>query len=153
MTHDRPITFGKYKGVPISEVPVDYLVWALESIRNTPIAVVEELERRGSQMSGGAAFIAQASLGKWKHSRAVKKARRCSGPRSAASPARRRDVQRQVASEKLRSLSCGIRITGDCYREAREEWEVGGGDLSSCPFGDADESDAMRHLRAIAGGE
>jgi len=153
MSHELPISFGKYKGTPISAVPVDYLVWVLDSFRNPPIAVVAELERRGSEMSGGAAFLAQAALGKWKHKKAAK------GSRSRKARVRRehrlacsRDVQRQIAGEKTRALGRGVRITGSDFEEKRDEWERDGGDPSACPFGDSDDVAAMQHLRSIASG-
>lgn len=40
------MNFGKYKGVSLDLVPVEYLVWCAGNLRRCPI-VVQELDRRG----------------------------------------------------------------------------------------------------------
>lgn len=47
------IPFGKHKGVPICDVPRDYLTWCAENLTSTVLRlmVVAELERRGPLLS------------------------------------------------------------------------------------------------------
>ena len=40
------LTFGKYAGLDLQQVPVDYLEWLLESMRLTVTEIDSELERR-----------------------------------------------------------------------------------------------------------
>ena len=40
------MNFGKYEGVSLDSVPVEYLVWCAENLSRCPI-VVQELDRRG----------------------------------------------------------------------------------------------------------
>ena len=42
------ITFGKHKGLLASEVPIDYLAWAVKTLKRPPSCLLPELERRAS---------------------------------------------------------------------------------------------------------
>lgn len=45
------IDFGRYKGRPVCDVPVDYLGWAVTAMRHPPASIVMELKRR-AQLHG-----------------------------------------------------------------------------------------------------
>jgi hypothetical protein len=61
MDDDR-MTFGRYRGMPASEVPVEYLAWAMESMRNLPACVIGELRRRASGAGTRDVLEAQAAM-------------------------------------------------------------------------------------------
>lgn len=158
METQETMGFGKYKGLPLCEVPVDYLAWVLDTFRSPPTSVLAELQRRGGDGAGGASFIAYAAVSKHKFQSARRKSRKPSRRPANASrkAAARKDIQRQMASEHLRRLSRGVMVVGAQYASERARWESGGGDPASCPFGEEEVGDfggqVIEHLRSIMAG-
>ena len=42
----KTLSFGKYKGVPIAQIPSPYLLWLVESMESDAADIRTELERR-----------------------------------------------------------------------------------------------------------
>ena len=42
------LNFGKYKGTPVSEVFIEYLVWAAKTLKRPQGCIILELERRAT---------------------------------------------------------------------------------------------------------
>jgi hypothetical protein len=61
MEDDR-MTFGRYRGMPASAVPVEYLAWASTKLRNPPASVLRELHRRAEGTAARDALEAQAAI-------------------------------------------------------------------------------------------
>ena len=59
---DERMTFGRYRGMPASAVPVEYLSWATAKLRNPPATVLRELHRRSERAGTRDAVEAQAAL-------------------------------------------------------------------------------------------
>jgi hypothetical protein len=108
-------SFGKYRGWPSCDVPVEYLVWALEKMASPPAEVLAELQRRAARLGSRDAITAQAVLGGLSY----KKARRTK--RKARKQATRSQPNRTGLPE----------IVGVEFRASREAYP---GDLSECPF-------------------
>jgi hypothetical protein len=70
---DSRMTFGKHKGLPVSDVPLAYLVWASQKLTNTPRCVVDELERRAGMHGTREAVDAAAAVSKLRLDRGLKK--------------------------------------------------------------------------------
>jgi hypothetical protein len=43
--------FGKHQGLPLADIPVDYLLWCYENMKACPSYVTEELGRRGHKVT------------------------------------------------------------------------------------------------------
>jgi hypothetical protein len=59
---DEKMTFGRYRGMPASAVPVEYLAWATTQLRNPSATVLRELQRRSERAGSRDAVEAQAAL-------------------------------------------------------------------------------------------
>jgi hypothetical protein len=59
---DDKMTFGRYRGMPASAVPVEYLAWATATLRDPPANVLRELQRRSERGGTREAVEAQAAL-------------------------------------------------------------------------------------------
>jgi uncharacterized protein (DUF3820 family) len=59
---DEKMTFGRYRGMPASVVPVEYLAWAMAAMRTPPACVLGELHRRASGAETHDALEAQAAI-------------------------------------------------------------------------------------------
>ena len=134
---DAVLTFGKYRGVAVDEIPVDYLTWILRYWEKPSRWASLELERRARVMSGRDALEAQAALGKYKsglgrsigrHRRPVRSGKKTSryGSRS--------ERHRQVSYRKEDKLAEGVVLVGEAYDRLNQEFLGKGGDPSECPF-------------------
>lgn len=54
------MTFGKHKGLPCCDVPIEYLCWAADTLGAPPQCVIDELKRR-AERHGTREAIAAAS--------------------------------------------------------------------------------------------
>lgn len=59
---DAVMTFGKHTGERTAEVPLEYLLWAANSLADPPQCVVEELKRRASMHGSRGAVEAAAAV-------------------------------------------------------------------------------------------
>lgn len=108
-------SFGKYRGWPSCDVPVEYLIWALETMAKPPAEVLSELQRRASRFGSRDAIAAQAVLSGLTYKRA-RKAKRKACKQKAERQARKAGVSEVVGSE---------------FHAGRAAFQ---GDLSECPF-------------------
>ena len=111
------ISFGKHRGLPACDVPLDYLVWATETMARPPECVMEELRRRASLYGTREALEAQSVLNGYGH-RVAKRGRKVAA-RSAARPSRHKTSAEIIGRE----IAAG-----------REAWLAAGGDVSESPF-------------------
>lgn len=111
------ITFGKHRGLPACDVPLDYLVWATESMARPPVCVLEELRRRASLHGSRAALEAQAALNGF-------------GFRSA----KRGRKKAARAAVKRKPPKASAEIVGREFHAGRDAWLAAGGDASEPPF-------------------
>lgn len=114
-------TFGKHRGLPACDVPMEYLLWAVESMATPPDCVMAELRRRASQYGSRWAVEAQAALNGLGY-RGRKKARR----KHARAPAK--------ASSKSRADRPAAVFVGEEFQGGRSAWLASGGDVSEPPF-------------------
>ena len=77
---DNKITFGKYKGQQIELLPVEYLAWAVRSIKGVPRTILNELERRAAKTETKDAIIASDAL----NERSLSKPNRKTYPKTSA---------------------------------------------------------------------
>ena len=116
------LRFGKYKGIPVDEVPVDYLVWCCQGMKVCPPYIQLEVHRR-------AAFNAEAQaavcllVGKWGKGR---------GKRKGKVEARKQG-QRDRAKAQLARVQKNV-FVGENFERLRAEFVAAVGDLSLCPF-------------------
>lgn len=110
-------TFGKHRGLPACDVPLDYLSWCMATMASPPQIVTDELRRRADRHGSRDAIAAQQALGSFRYLRASKKASRA------------RKTSRPRASN-----SCDV--VGQEFDASRRQWVAAGGDPRSCPFGD-----------------
>jgi hypothetical protein len=59
---DDKMTFGRFRGMPVSAVPVEYLAWANAKLRNPPSSILHELHRRAAGGNNREALEAQAAI-------------------------------------------------------------------------------------------
>lgn len=108
-------SFGKYRGWPSCDVPVEYLVWALETMARPPAEVLEELKRRAARLGSRDAITAQTVLGGMTYRKA-------------------KQAKRRARKQKPRSKSdsnSSAEIVGAEFHAGRAAFH---GDLSECPF-------------------
>jgi hypothetical protein len=110
------MTFGKHRGDPACDVPLDYLVWAMESMAKPPACVLDELRRRAGRYGSRDAVPAQAALSGF-------------GVRG------HRKASRKVTRSRARAIrqSAGEFIGRD-FGASRSQWIASGGDPGSCPW-------------------
>mgnify|MGYP001597568617 CR=1 FL=1 len=77
---DNKITFGKYKGQHIELLPVEYLAWAVRSMKGVPPTILNELERRATKTETKDAIIASDAL----NERSLSKPKRKTYPKTSA---------------------------------------------------------------------
>lgn len=106
-------SFGKYRGWPACDIPVEYLVWALETMGSPPAEVLQELRRRAARHGSRDAITAQAVLSGLTY----KKARQAKRKASKAKGRSHRHSPTEVVGAEF-----------DARRAALQ------GDLSECPF-------------------
>lgn len=109
------MTFGRHRGDPACDVPLKYLVWAVESMARPPACVIDELRRRAERHGSRDSIPAQAALsghGVRSHRKAKRKAAKASRGRPMGE------------------------FVGDQYAAKRVVWLAGGGDPTSCPWDD-----------------
>jgi len=102
--------FGKYKGRPITEVDLKYLLWCRDNLPHCPTSILDELTRRGQ--------TTLTSRQAAKRARVEHKARK----------------QRAKAAEKLDRFAHGVNLPNPDFDRLREEYAKAGGDLTACPF-------------------
>jgi hypothetical protein len=90
-------SFGKYRGWPACDVPIDYLVWAVETMARPPAEVVAELKRRAARLGSRDAITAQTILGGMTYRKAKKERRRAR--KKNHSPSRRTGSAEIVGAE------------------------------------------------------
>jgi hypothetical protein len=111
------LRFGKFAGVKISDVPLDYIQWMAREQR-AQWAIAEEARRR----------------------RLTSPSKKCSpsaGRKIADKLARREaraEHQRQRSANKLARMQSGIRIMGADHQRLLGEFHRAGGDSEACPF-------------------
>lgn len=108
-------SFGKYRGWPACDVPLEYLVWALETMCRRPPEVVAELQRRAARLGSRDAITAQTVLG-------------------GLACRRARQERRQARSKRVRGgrkNAVAAVFVGAEFHASRKAF---GGDLSDCPF-------------------
>lgn len=135
------MTFGKHKGTPLREVPVEYLTWALDSMTNCPAYIIIELTRRGS-LESGAALLAQTSVNnaRWRQARresrgnAKYRKHQLAAARKQGRLQGRAERNRASAIAKVDAMKAGIMIVGSEYHRLVEEYCGFGYETSSCPF-------------------
>lgn len=54
------MTFGRHKGLPSCDVPIEYLLWAANTLGTPPRCVIDELKRR-AERHGTRESVAAAS--------------------------------------------------------------------------------------------
>jgi hypothetical protein len=109
------MTFGRHRGDPACDVPLRYLVWAMESMACPPPCVINELRRRAASYGSRDSINAQAALsghGVKSHRKAKRKA------------------------SKARRVKAGGEAVGKDFQAERAQWVAAGGDPASCPWGD-----------------
>lgn len=109
------MTFGVHRGQQASEVPVSYLLWAVNSIPDPPACVLEELKRR-MRFGGREARVVQESISSlW-----LRNAKR-----------ERKQAKRH---RKRGGTKPGGRYVGEEFAKRRAEWLANGGDPRSVPW-------------------
>ena len=107
-TNSKVVTFGKFKGVPVEEVPDWYIHWCVKQVW-CPTYLAVELSRRGTKYLQ----IPKVSRKKLKQ-----------------------HLKNTGQWEWKKAKSSGSVIVGEGYEWARAAWEDAGGDASECPFGE-----------------
>ena len=134
---DVVLTFGKYRGVAVDEIPVDYLIWILRHWEKPSRWASLELERRARVMSGRDALEAQAALGRYQVglARSIGRHRRPKrSGRKASRHGSRSDRDRQVSYRQEDKLAERLVVVGAAYDRLRQEFLDKGGDPRECPF-------------------
>jgi len=117
--------FGKYKGIPVDEVPVHYLVWCCQGMKVCPPYIQLEVHRRSAY--DGEAQAAVSLLG-----RSLGKSRGKLHRKMGKVEARKRG-QRDRAKAQLDHIQKNVTV-GENFHRLRAEFVAAGGDLSLCPF-------------------
>ena len=60
--NENKMKFGKYKGEPVADIPVDYLAWAARKHKQTPGYILAELRARASRHGTRDAIEAESAL-------------------------------------------------------------------------------------------
>jgi hypothetical protein len=131
------LNFGKYRGLPVAEVPVDYLIWGLRKCKKLMRLVFPELDRRAAVMSGRDAMEAQVALGNYKTALGRSIGRNRRPTRSGKKTSRHgsmSDRHRQVSYRQEDKLAEGLTFVGEAYERLRQDFCDAGGDSSECPF-------------------
>ena len=121
------MTIGRHRGLPMPEVPTDYLLWCAASMREVPQVVVEELKRR-SQVYGSRDAVECASAVSSLLYRAARNQARFAGKptKKQRRMQKRADRQRIAAKQTLDRIQQKP-IVGENYTPASH-------DPASCPF-------------------
>jgi hypothetical protein len=138
--------FGKHKGLPMSQVPLSYLLWCHEIIPDLPPAVVGELERRGIATAAGLINKNQQAVAAEKIKRSAEINKRGERRRQNKERTVRAVVARIQQSEMLGrepsksevrffNRNGGERMV--TFKKLRADFIRAGGDLSACPFATA----------------
>lgn len=106
----KVMTFGKFEGVPVSEVNTKYLRWLVNNLDYVPDYIAIELDKR-HELKG-------MPKEKKKRLRNLVKSRK------------------NEEKKKVKCKSSGSVSVGREYEWLRAEWEDAGGDSSECPFGE-----------------
>lgn len=112
---------GRYQGVKIKDLPVDYLMWITKE-KGWGWAK-EELARREVEL----ATPSQRNAWEKKQIKLEKKQRRAVA---------KAEAQRSAANEKLEAMKAGLDVVGSDYERLSNDFEMAGGDTEACPFGD-----------------
>lgn len=119
------IRFGKYKGIPVDEVPVDYLVWCCQGMKVCPPYIQLEVHRRSAFDAEAQAAV--SLLGR-RLGKSLGKFHRKMGKVEA-----RKQGQRDRAKAQLARAQKNV-FVGENFERLRAEFVAAGGDLSLCPF-------------------
>ena len=114
----QTMTFGKYRGLPIRDVPLGYLKWAVEKMKSPPACVVAELERRAGRHGRRAAAKAQGAIADLA----------C----ACAQPGRLKGARSRP--RKVKPINRVRVFIGERYDVERKAWLARGGDPNSCPW-------------------
>jgi hypothetical protein len=117
--------FGKYKGIPVDEVPVDYLVWCCQGMKVCPPYIQLEVHRRSAYNAEAQAAV--SLLGR-RLGKSLGKFHRKKGKVEA-----RKQGQRDRAKAQLARVQKNV-FVGENFERLRAEFISAGGDLSLCPF-------------------
>ena len=119
------LRFGKYKGTPVDEVPVDYLVWCCQGMKVCPPYIQLEVHRRAAFNAEAQAAVSLLGrrLGK-SHGKFLKKMGKVEA---------RKQGQRDRAKAQLARVQKNV-FVGENFERLRAEFVAAGGDLSLCPF-------------------
>ena len=117
--------FGKYKGIPVDEVPVDYLVWCCQGMKVCPPYIQLEVRRRSAFDAEAQAAVSLLGrrLGK-SHGKFQRKMGKVEA---------RKQGQRDRAKAQLEHIQKNV-TEGENFHRLRAEFVAAGGDLSLCPF-------------------
>jgi hypothetical protein len=130
--------FGKFSGVPVTDVDDGYLVWCAENMTHCPLYIIGELNRRGR---GTANWALSSSLSDKQKRREKKRMRgQIKSERMRAS-----------AIDRMKAMASGVVVTGDQYARLSAEFLRAGGDETSCPF-DCDDYQYEGPTVAMSGG-
>ncbi len=116
----QTMTFGKYRGLPIRDVPLGYLAWAVEKMTSPPRCVIKELERRVRRFVRRDAAKALHPITDLAHPH--------------ASPSQVKSAKSRPRSHKANPISRVRVLTGERYDVERKAWLARGGDPNSCPW-------------------
>jgi hypothetical protein len=119
--------FGRHKGLPVSEVPTEYLKWVYENLQRVPTYVSEELGKRGI-VTGDIWLARNPGLDNRPKNSVVSKKTKATRKKLFA------DIQRKKAKSKVEAMQAGIDIVGSEYPRLRTEFDRAGGDADECPF-------------------
>lgn len=114
--------FGKYRGLPACDVPIDYLIWAADTHGQPHKCVVDELRRRASRHGTREALAAASALS----SLAFNMAR-----------VRRKKARKGGSRPKCRAVRARLPVlvsVGERFAAERAMWLASGGDLSAPPW-------------------
>lgn len=113
--------FGKYRGLPSCDVPLSYLLWAVDTHAEPHRCVIEELRRRAGLHGSREAVAASAAIGSlaFRQSRTARRK-----PRKSKSRSRRRGSPGGQPPVSV----------GDSHQADLARWIDGGGDQEDCPF-------------------
>lgn len=124
--------FGKYRGVPVNEVPMSYLQWAQSDMgMNCPIYITEELGKRG--VMTGDFWLSRNTPAPKRNALPLTKKQR-SREKNKAKSVLRSERQRASSLAFNETLKAGVTITGSDYQRLRDEFDRADGDPSECPF-------------------
>ena len=115
------VSFGKFKGLDSSSIPVEYLEWCAANMSWVYPEIIAELEARSKTCIRCASSLLLVGKGK--------------GKKKWKKPYKNEAAAKRAAENRARDTA-DKHIVGRDYAAMREQWELAGGDASQCPFGE-----------------